>query len=306
MILPDHQQTHDKLAKTLIVIGGPTASGKTSLAIALAQHFATEIISGDSRQFYREMAIGNARPTPEELAAVRHHFVADRSVTAPLTAGRFAAAALERLSDLFRAHDHAVLVGGSGLYLRALCEGLDEFPAVTEAARAQVQKLVAEQGLPGLQAEVARLDPSYFATVDQQNGRRLERALQVCYSAGQPYSSFLGKRPARPFDCVYLRTHPPRPLLYQRINQRVDQMVAAGLEAEAQSLLPYQGLPVLQTVGYQEWWPYFAGTYSRERAIELVKQNSRRYAKRQVTWFGRADQYAAVGGLTDALALVGK
>ncbi|WP_020570108.1 tRNA (adenosine(37)-N6)-dimethylallyltransferase MiaA [Neolewinella persica] len=292
------------MTQQLIIIGGPTASGKTSLAIDLARHFETEIISGDSRQFYHEMEIGNARPTPAELAAAKHHFVADRSVLEPLSAGRFAAEALARLETVFSTQDQAVLVGGSGLYLRALCEGLDEFPEVTDQARTQVQKLLEEQGLPGLQAELEQLDPAYFATVDQQNGRRLERALKVCYSAGQPYSSFLGNRPKRPFDCVYLRTHPPREVLYQRINHRVDLMVAAGLEAEAKALLPHRDLPSLQTVGYQEWWPYFSGEYSRDRAIELIKQNSRRYAKRQVTWFGRGEQYDAVSDMGEALKVI--
>ena len=289
------------MTKTLIIIGGPTASGKTTLAIDLAKHFETEIISGDSRQFYQEMEVGNARPTPEELAAAKHHFVADRSVVAPLTAGRFAEEALERLETIFQDRDKAVLVGGSGLYLRALCEGLDEFPEVTNEARTQVQELLEEQGLPGLQAALERLDPTYFATVDQQNGRRLERALKVCYSAGKPYSSFLGNRPQRPFNCVYLRTHPPRKALYEQINQRVDLMVSAGLEAEAKALLPHRELPALQTVGYKEWWPCFSGEYAQERAIELIKQNSRRYAKRQVTWFGRGAQYTAVSGLNEAL-----
>jgi tRNA dimethylallyltransferase len=292
------------LTKQLIVIGGPTASGKTSLAIDLARHFGTEILSGDSRQFYQEMQIGNARPSSSELAAAKHHFVADRSVLELLTAGRFAEEALARLETIFSTHDKAILVGGSGLYLRALCEGLDEFPEVTDQARTQVQKLLEEQGLPGLQAELARLDPAYFATVDQQNSRRLERALKVCYSAGQAYSSFLGNRPQRPFDCVYLRTHPLRELLYQRINQRVDLMVATGLEAEAKALLPHRDLPSLRTVGYQEWWPYFSGEYSRDRAIELIKQNSRRYAKRQVTWFGRGEQYTAVSNLDEALSAI--
>lgn len=285
----------------LLVIGGPTASGKTSLAIEVAQHFDTEIISGDSRQFYREMRIGNARPDEHELAAVPHHFVADRSVHTPLSAGRFAEEALERLEIIFRRSPVAVLVGGSGLYLRALCEGLDEFPEVTEAARSRVQSLFGEQGVAGLQKELARLDPDYFGVVDQQNPRRLERALQVCYSADQPYSSFLGNRPQRPFSCQYFRRAWPRPELYERINLRVDQMVAAGLEAEARSLFPYRNQPVLQTVGYQEWWPYFEGEYSRERAIELVKQNSRRYAKRQETWFRKGDIYQPVTGLAELL-----
>ncbi|MBC6995395.1 tRNA (adenosine(37)-N6)-dimethylallyltransferase MiaA [Neolewinella lacunae] len=288
--------------KTLIVIGGPTASGKTGLAIAVAQHFGTEIISGDSRQFYREMTIGNARPTDQELALVRHHFIADRSLLDPLSAGRFAEEALQRLHTIFESHPYAVLVGGSGLYLRALCEGLDEFPEVTEGARSQVQSLLNEQGLPGLQAELSRLDPAYYAVVDRANPRRLERALQVCYASGQPYSSFLGQTTARPFRCLYLRAHPPREALYARIDARVDAMLAAGLEAEVQSLAPHQDLPVLQTVGYQEWWPYLRGEYDRATAIDLVKRNSRRYAKRQVTWFSKDDQYRTVAGVADVLA----
>ncbi len=299
-----HVPTTTPNLKTLIVLGGPTASGKTALAIKLAQHFGTEIISGDSRQFYQEMKIGNARPTDAELAAARHHFVADRSIHEPLTAGGFEREALARLQTIFEHNDYAVLAGGSGLYLRALCEGLDKFPEVTNAARTQVQNLLEEQGLSGLQLELERLDPVYFAKVDQQNARRLERALQVCYTSGKAYSSFLGKRAKRNFKCIYLRTHPERPLLYNRINQRVDLMLEEGLEAEAQALFPHRNLPVLQTVGYQEWWPFFAGEYTRERAVELVKQNSRRYAKRQVTWFSRGGVYRAVAGVEEAVEAV--
>ena len=285
----------------LIVVGGPTASGKTSLAIELARHFGTEILSGDSRQFYREMRIGNARPDAEELAAVRHHFVADRSLTTPLTAGRFAEEALGVLAGLWKNQSTAVLVGGSGLYLRALCEGLDEFPPVTARAEQRVATLLAEEGLVGLQREVERLDPAYYAEVDRQNGRRLERALKVCYSAAAPYSSFLGNRPTRSFRPVYLQPALERATLYDRINRRVDLMDAAGLEAEARSLLSFRDQPILQTVGYQEWWPYFDGEYDRTRALELIKRNSRRYAKRQLTWFGRGGQYRPVAGLKDAL-----
>ncbi|WP_116124605.1 tRNA (adenosine(37)-N6)-dimethylallyltransferase MiaA [Lewinella sp. IMCC34183] len=278
----------------LIVLGGPTASGKTGLAIEVARHFGTEILSADSRQFYREMRIGNARPSPEELAAVPHHFIADRSLDAPLTAGTFAAKALEVLARLFTTHETAVLAGGSGLYIRALCEGLDEFPAVTEAARTRVQGIVEAAGLAGLQAEVARLDPEYFATVDRQNGRRLERALRVCFTEGKPYSSYLGKIPKRPFRPVYLQPAIGREPLYARINDRVDRMLRHGLEQEARALFPRRGQPVLETVGYQEWWPCFNGEYDRDRAVELIKRNSRRYAKRQVTWFR---EYAPVVGL---------
>jgi tRNA dimethylallyltransferase len=288
----------------LIVVGGPTASGKTSLAIDLARHFSTEIISGDSRQFYREMWIGNARPTGEELAAAPHHFIADRSLREPLTAGRFALEAIERLTGIFSENRIAILVGGSGLYLRALCEGLDEFPEVTEAARAQVQSLFEAQGLSALQQKLAELDPVYFTEVDQQNPRRLIRALEVSMSAGQPYSSFRGQQKPRAFEPIYLRLHPDRKLLYQRINQRVDQMLVEGLESEAYGLRKYRHLPVLQTVGYQEWWPFFEGEYDRETAVELIKRNSRRYAKRQVTWFGRGGRYQPVKNLADALSLI--
>ncbi|MTB50319.1 tRNA (adenosine(37)-N6)-dimethylallyltransferase MiaA [Lewinella sp. W8] len=289
----------------LIVVGGPTASGKTGLAIDLARHFSTEIISGDSRQFYREMRIGNARPSEEELAAVPHHFVADRSITEPLTAGRFAEEALARLADIHARHRVAVLVGGSGLYLRALCAGLDEFPEVTEAARTQVQRLYESAGLPALQQRLAELDPAYFAEVDRQNPRRLIRALEVSLSAGKAYSSFRGQQKPRPFQPLYLKLHPDREVLYARINQRVDEMLAEGLEAEAQRLRDYRHLPVMQTVGYQEWWPYFDGEYDRSTAVELIKRNSRRYAKRQVTWFGKGETYRAVSNLEDALRIVG-
>ena len=288
----------------LVVVGGPTASGKTALAIDLARNLGAEIISADSRQFYTEMRIGNARPTQEELAAVPHHFVADRSVTEPLTAGRFAEEAMALYQRQFSEADYLVVVGGSGLYLRALCEGLDEFPKVTEGARSRVQSIYEEQGLVGLQTQLGRLDPDYYATVDTQNHRRLQRALEVTISAGRPYSSFLGNRPARPFDLVYLMPEIDRASLYERINLRVDKMLTQGLEAEAKALQPYADLPALQTVGYQEWWPYFAGEYDRDRAIELIKRNSRRYAKRQLTWFGKGRLYQPVRAPAAALSYV--
>ena len=286
----------------LIVIGGPTAAGKTDLAIRIARHYQTEILSADSRQFYREMRIGNARPVPEELAAVPHHFIADRSLHKPLSAGRYAEEALQLLEQLFQSHSVMVLVGGSGLYIRALCEGLDEFPPVTEAATVRVRKLHEAEGLVGLQREVERLDPAYYASVDRQNHRRLERALRVTYTAGQPYSSFLGQSHPRPFRCLYFRPEVDRAELYERINLRVDRMLAAGLEAEARMLWPDRGLPVLETVGYQEWWPFFSGEYSLERAVELIKRNSRRYAKRQLTWFR---EYLPVDSASALVDLVG-
>ena len=285
----------------LIVIGGPTAAGKTDLAIRIAQHYKTEIVSADSRQFYREMRIGNARPSPKELAAAPHHFIADRSLHEPLSAGRYADEALGVLFKIFRTKAVAVLVGGSGLYIRALCEGLDEFPPVTEAATARVAALHEAEGLAGLQRELERLDPAYYGNVDLQNHRRLERALRVTYSAGQPYSSFLGQTQSRPFRCLYFRPEMERSALYDRINRRVDRMVAGGLEAEARSLLPHRGLPVLETVGYQEWWPCFDNEYGRDRAVDLIKRNSRRYAKRQLTWFR---EYVPVDSASGLIHLV--
>lgn len=288
----------------MLVIGGPTAAGKTSLAIEAARHFNTEIISGDSRQFYQEMQIGNARPDPAELAAAPHHFIADRSLHTPLTAGRFADEAMERLKAIFQQHDYAVLVGGSGLYLRALCEGLDEFPAVTDAARTQVQGIWEEQGLSGWQQLLLLLDPVSYRTVDINNPRRLQRMLEVSLSGEAPYASYLGQRPPRPFRCRYFRVSRPRPELYDRINQRVELMVTAGLEAEAHQLYPHRQLPVLQTVGYQEWWPFFAGQHPREYTLERIKQNSRRYAKRQETWFRKGNRYHPVQTMADILAVL--
>ena len=277
--------------KHLIVIGGPTASGKTKLAIEVARHYGTEIISADSRQFYRELRIGNARPTEEELAAAPHHFIADRPVTEPLSAGRFAEEALSRLEQIFQNNDVAVAVGGSGLYLRALCAGLDEFPPITSEAQREVTELEAKEGLAGLQYTLAKLDPTYYATVDRQNGRRLQRALRVCFTAGRPYSSFLGQSAPRPFTSHYFRPATDRAQLYASINGRVRRMLADGLEQEARALHPLRQLTPLQTVGYQEWWPYLAGQAGWEETVNLIQRNSRRYAKRQLTWFR---DYAAV------------
>lgn len=271
--------------KYLLVVGGPTAAGKTSLAIALAKHFATEIISADSRQFYQEMKIGNARPSDEELSQVKHHLIADRNLTEPLSAGAFAREALKVLDQLYQTKDYAVLVGGSGLFVRALTEGLDEFPAVPETTRRRATDLFELEGLAGLQAALAKADPAYYQEVDLQNPVRLQRALEVCWSTGEPYSSFRsGGDRERSFTPIYLQPSWSREELYQRINLRVEQMVAAGLEEEARQLAPQQQLPALQTVGYQEWWPYFEGTKTKEEVVALIQQNSRRYAKRQLTW----------------------
>ncbi|MEO0726643.1 MAG: tRNA (adenosine(37)-N6)-dimethylallyltransferase MiaA [Bacteroidota bacterium] len=277
--------------KYLLVVGGPTASGKTGLAIALARYFSTVILSADSRQFYHELEIGNARPSADELAVARHYFVADRSVEEPLSAGAFAREALTLLEQEFQDKDVVVLVGGSGLFVRALTEGLDEFPSIAAGTRAKVDQLFEERGLEGLQNELAAVDPDYYAEVDQQNPARLRRALEVFHESGQPYSSFRQQHTqARSFQPIYLQPHWPRAALYDRINRRVHAMIAAGLEEEARSLERFRALSALQTVGYQEWWPYFAGEQSMDGTVELIQQNSRNYAKRQLTW-NRRDGY---------------
>ena len=298
--------THES-SKYLLVVGGPTASGKTSLAIQLAQHFSTVILSADSRQFYQEMQIGNARPTTEELSSVPHYFVADRSVNEPLSAGAFAREGQALLKTLFQEHDHVVLVGGSGLFVRALTEGLDEFPAISASIRMKVDNLFATGGLAALQQELKTADPDYFKEVDQQNPARLRRALEVCYETGKPYSSFrqAGKQP-RSFVPLYLQPDWPRQELYDRINRRVQIMLSEGLEDEARSLEQFREMAAMQTVGYQEWWPFFAGEQSKERTVELIQQNSRRYAKRQLTWNRRDGYWKLVpkGDLRAALSYV--
>jgi len=274
--------------KHLLVIGGPTASGKTRLAIQLAQTYGTEIVSADSRQFFREMHIGTARPTSEELAAAPHHFVGHRSITEAYSVGAFARKALTRLDELFQRHDIVILTGGSGLYLQAICQGLDHFPEVSSAIRQQVERDYHTKGIEALQEELSRTDPDYFREVDQQNPHRLMRALSVIRQSGRPFSFFRKENQApRPFTPIYLALQHPRTVLYDRINRRVEAMVEAGLEDEARKLYPQRQLTALQTVGYQEWFEHFAGAISREEAIARIQQHTRNYAKRQLTWLRR-------------------
>lgn len=275
--------------KKLIVIGGATATGKTALAIQLAQQLDTEILSADSRQFYREMSIGTAKPSAAELAAAPHHFIDFLSVNDDYSVGDFERDALERLENIFARKDAAILVGGSGLYLRAVCEGLDSFPPVSPETRNAIAEGEKNGGLAWLQHELAARDPRQFEKTDRQNPARLRRALEVCWETGQPYSSFLQQSPKkpRPFTPQYILLDMPRPALYARIEARVDAMLAAGLETEAQSLLPYRHRPPLRTVGYEEFFDFFDGKISREAAIDKIKQHSRNYAKRQITWFAK-------------------
>lgn len=272
--------------KKLIVVGGVTATGKTAYAIRLAQELGTEVLSGDSRQFYREMSIGTAKPSPQELATVKHHFIDSLSVADDYSVGDFERDALRVLEEIFQERDCAILVGGSGLYLRAVSEGLDAFPEISAEVRLRVTEGEQANGLAWLQTEVQRLDPTYFSAVDRNNPARLRRALEVCLASGQPYSAFTqNRRKPRPFLVENRLLTMPRPELYARIEARVDAMLAAGLEAEARSLLPYRHRPALRTVGYEEFFDYFDGAVSYDEAVDKIKQHSRNYAKRQDTWF---------------------
>jgi len=275
--------------KKLIVIGGATATGKTTLAIRLAQHFGTEILSADSRQFYREMSIGTAKPSPAERAAAPHHFIDFLSVTEPYSVGDFERDALDCLSRLYAQREITILVGGSGLYLRSVCEGLDTFPAISFSTKNAVAEGEKTGGLAWLQRELAQYDPLHYEKVDRQNPARLRRAVEVCLETGQPYSNFLnqGQKSPRNFQPIYILLDLPRAELYARIEARVDSMIVAGLEAEARALLPHRQRPPLKTVGYEEFFDYFDGKTSLETAIKKIKQHSRNYAKRQATWFAK-------------------
>lgn len=276
--------------KYLLVIGGPTASGKTAVAIELARYYNTEIISADSRQFFKEMTIGTAKPSPEERAMAVHHFVDHISIEEPFSVGDFERDALACLERLFQEKKVVILAGGSGLYIRALCEGLDQFPDIDPEIRTQLNLDFETKGLAFLQQELQACDPDYFAVVDTNNPKRLIRALEVYRGSGQSYSSFRkGNQVKRPFQPIYIQLEWERALLYERINKRVDLMLAAGLLEEAQSLYPSKHLNALQTVGYQELFDYFDKKTSLEEAIELIKRNSRRYAKRQLTWLRKND-----------------
>ncbi len=282
--------------KELLVIGGATATGKTAMAIRLARQLDAEILSADSRQFYREMSIGTAKPSAEELAAAPHHFINSLSVADDYSVGDFERDALNLLTQIFAKKDRAILVGGSGLYLRAVCEGIDRFPDVPPAVREQVNEGYAHGGLLWLQAQVAALDPVQFAAMDQQNPARLRRTLEVCLATGQPYSAFLRhEKKLRFFQPVYLLLEYPRDVLYARIEARVDAMIEAGLEDEAHSLLPWRERPALRTVGYEEWFDCFDGKCSREATIDKIKQHTRNYAKRQATWFRKYGEWRTIG-----------
>ena len=274
--------------KFLIVVGGPTASGKTDFAIRLARHFNTVILSADSRQFFGEMNIGTAKPTAEEMAQAPHYFINSRSIESEYSVGDFERDALQLLERLFEEKNVVILAGGSGLYIKALCEGLDKFPEVPLVIRQAVEEEYQEKGLPHLQAELQRIDPAYYKIVDTYNPHRLIRAIAVFRASGQPYSSFLSQAsPQRFFTPIFLQLHWPRAELYARIDARVETMMEQGLLEEARSLYPKRKFTALQTVGYQELFEHLDGRLSLEEAVSLIQRNSRRYAKRQLTWYRR-------------------
>lgn len=273
---------------TLQIILGPTAVGKTDYAIAEALRVGSPVVSCDSRQLYRELRIGVARPDDAQLAAVPHYFIADRSISEPCSAGAYELEALQLLEKLFRDHETVVMAGGSGLYFDALCNGLDDFPDADPDLRAQLSERLRTEGVAALRADLRVLDPETYATIDPANGQRIVRALEVTIATGRKYSSFK-THPAkeRSFTIVKTGLKRPRPELYARIDARVDRMMEEGLLEEARALLPNRSLPALNTVGYKELFDYFDGRYDLAEAVRLIKRNTRHYAKKQLTWWAR-------------------
>ncbi|HPH84597.1 MAG TPA: tRNA (adenosine(37)-N6)-dimethylallyltransferase MiaA [Ferruginibacter sp.] len=276
------------MQKTCIIIAGPTAVGKTAIAVEIAKHFSTHIISADSRQCYRELSIGVAKPTIAEQQGIPHYFIDSHSIHDNVNAADFEAYALKSANSIFKEHDIAVMVGGTGLYIRAFCQGMDAMPAIPADLRASIIASFEAKGVGWLQAQLLQMDPVYAAEGEMENPQRMMRALEIVQVTGQPISHFqTGQKKKRDFAIIPICLQLPREDLYERINRRVDMMMEAGLEAEARHLLPWRNLNALQTVGYKELFDYFDGTISLERAVELIKQNSRHYAKRQMTWFNR-------------------
>lgn len=278
--------------KHLIVLAGPTASGKTATAIKLAKALDAEIISADSRQFYKELSIGTAAPTAEELSQVKHHFVHNLSIEDKYDVADYERDVLSFLKQYFKTKDIAIMTGGSGLFIDAVCNGLDEMPDISEEVRNRVSKMLEADGIEGLQREVERVDNDYFQVVDKQNPRRLQRALEVYYQTGKPYSAFRQRNVAkRDFDIVKLAILWDRDKLIERINQRVDMMMQQGLLDEVKSVYPKRHLNSLNTVGYKELFDYLDGKCTLEQAVEQIKINTRQYAKRQMTWLRKNGDY---------------
>lgn len=283
--------------KKLITIIGPTAIGKTALSIKLANHFNCEIISCDSRQFFKEMEIGTAVPSKEELASAPHHFIQNKSIFENYTVGDFEREAISKLDELFKTNDYAILVGGSGLYVNAVLKGFDTFPEIDASVRSEIISNYEKLGIAYLQQKLQELDPDYFETISKenpqtlQNPQRLMRFVEVCIGSGKPYSSFLNqKQNVRNFSPIIIGLEAERQEMYERINLRVDLMMQNGLLEEARDLFLHKDLNALQTVGYRELFSYFDGEFTLDFAIEEIKKNTRRFAKRQLTWFKRTEK----------------
>lgn len=295
----------------LITIIGPTAIGKTALSIYLAQHFGCDIISCDSRQFFREMKIGTAVPSDEELAAATHHFIQNKSIFESYSVGDFELEALAKLDELFQKNNVQIMVGGSGLYVDAVLKGFDDFPDIDESVRNEINAKYDALGIEYLQEKLQKLDSEYYQKLQTenpqtlQNPQRMKRFVEVCIGSGKPYSSFIGKRKnERNFTPIIIGLEADREIMYNRINQRVDIMLNEGLLAEAQILYPNKHLNALQTVGYRELFDYFDGKTTLDFAIEQIKMNTRRFAKRQITWFKRTENVSWFDYLTDRKEII--
>ena len=290
---------------TIIIISGPTAVGKTAFAIALAKHFQTEIISADSRQCYKEMRIGVARPSEAELTEVKHHFIASHSVTDDLNAGSFEKYALTVADEMFQKNKIAVMVGGTGLYIKAFCDGIDPMPVVPDEIRKKVTEGYAQKGLIWLQKELQQKDPGFWDVAEQQNPQRLMRALEVLYATGQSIMVYrTAKKTERPFRIIKIGLQLPKEELHQRIYLRIDRMMEEGLLAEVKALIPYKSCNALQTVGYREIFDHLDDKISLEEAVDHIKINTRHYAKRQITWFAKDPEIQWISPSTDALPLI--
>ena len=287
--------------KTLIVITGPTAVGKTAISLEIAKHFGIPVINADSRQIYRELKIGTARPTEEDMKEVKHYFVGTLGIADYYSASLYEQQVLALLDSLFQTHDYALLSGGSMMYIDAVCDGIDDIPTVDDKTRETMKRRLEEEGLEALCEELKRLDPDYYEEVDRQNPRRVVHALEICTMTGNTYTSYRKKksrvrsqessRDVRPFRIIKIGLTLPREELYQRINARVDKMMAEGLLDEARQMYPQKELNALNTVGYKELFDYFDGRWPLEEAVERIKGNTRRYARKQLTWYKKDDRF---------------
>ena len=277
--------------KTLIVITGPTAVGKTDLCMEIAGRFDIPIINADSRQLFRELRIGTASPTPEQLAKVRHYFVGTLNIGDYYSASMYEQDVMALLGQLFKTSDYALLSGGSMMYIDAVCNGIDDIPTVDEKTRTLMKRRLAEEGLEKLVEELRCIDPEHYEVVDRQNPRRVVHALEICHMTGQTYTSFRkAEKKQRPFEIIKIGLNREREELYNRINSRVDSMMEQGLLKEAEEMLPYRQANALNTVGYKELFSYFDGIWELDEAVERIKGNTRRYARKQLTWFKRDQQ----------------